>query len=298
MRALATALVATFCLQAGFPSGAQAEDRYAIEPVAGGVYRFSAGPYHSVFAVGSEGIFVADPIDRDAAAYLKNELARRFDVPIRYLAYSHNHPDHVLGGDVLDGDAVTVIAHEAAAADIERTRLPTARPELTFEQALTVDLGDRRIELRYHGPNNGRGSISMRFLPERVLHVVDWIVIGRMPYKDLPGYDIEGMIRSTRAVLDGPGFDRFVGGHGEMGDRRDVERYLAYLEALYEAVLEGMLAGQPLSTLKETIRLSEYEDLRMYEQWLPLNVAGVHRTLEDMSYISLRPDIDSSEAAP
>lgn len=273
----------------------QSDDRYAIERVAGSVYRFSAGPYHSVFMVGSEGIVVADPIDRDAARFLREELAERFDVPIRYLVYSHNHPDHVLGGDVIDNEAVTVVAHAAAAADIARTRLPTARPELTFRETMTIDLGDHSVELRYHGPNNGRGSISMRFLPANVLHVVDWIVIGRMPYRDLPGYDIEGMIRSTREVLSLPAFDHFVGGHADNGTRADVERYLAYLEALYDAVLQGMLAGQDLSTLQADIRLPEYDDLRMYEAWLGLNVAGVHRTLEDMSYISLRPDVAEAE---
>ena len=43
------------------------------------------------------------PISTAAATYLKTELEQRFEVPIRYLAYSHNHIDHVLGGDMLAG---------------------------------------------------------------------------------------------------------------------------------------------------------------------------------------------------
>jgi len=115
-------------------------------------------------------------------------------------------------------------------------------------------------------------------------------VLGRMPYKDLPGYDIHGMIASTQAVLEGPRFDLFIGGHGEAGTRADVKRYLAYLEALYGAVRDGMLAGKTKAELQDEIRLPKYSDLRMYEEWLPMNVAGVYDTLMDMSYFHARPD--------
>jgi glyoxylase-like metal-dependent hydrolase (beta-lactamase superfamily II) len=242
--------------------------------------------------VTKEGLFLTDPISEKAASYLRGELTDRFNVPIRYLAYSHNHVDHILGGQILADKGVAVVAHSYAAEDIIWTHVPTAVPNLTFQEELTVKLDDSRVELRYHGPNNGRGSISMRFLPANVLYVVDWIVIGRMPYRDLLGYDIHGMIRSTREVLAGNPFDLFVGGHADTGTRKDVKRYLGYLEALYAAVRDGMLAGKTLKTLQAEIRLPDYADLRMYEEWLPLNVAGVYKTLVEMSYFNFRPDID------
>lgn len=265
---------------------------YKIEHMKDNVYRFTFGHYHSVFMVTKEGLFLTDPISKKAASYLRNELTNRFNVPIRYLAYSHNHVDHILGGQILADKGVTVVAHAYAAEDIEFTRIPTAIPNLTFHERLIIELGDSLVELRYHGPNNGRGSISMRFMPANVLYVVDWIVIGRMPYRDLLGYDINGMIRSTREVLASEPFDLFIGGHADTGTRKDVERYLRYLEAIYGAVRDGMLAGKTLKTLQSEIRLPEYADLRMYEEWLPLNVAGVYKTLVEMSYFNFRPDID------
>lgn len=277
------------------PAPSIAQDDYSIELMKDNVYRFTAGPYRSVFMVTEDGLFLTDPISEEAATWLRAELDRRFDAPIRYLAYSHNHVDHTMGGDVLASDGVTVIAHEYAAADLRRTRVPTALPSVTFQDEITVDLGDSRVVMRYHGPNNGRGSVSMRFMPANVLFVVDWIVLGRMPYKDLPGYDVEGMIRSTREVLSGEPFDLFVGGHADAGTRADVQRYLNYLEDLYAAVRDGMLAGTSRATLQEQIRLPEYSDLRMYDAWLPLNVGGVYDTLVDMSYFHLRPDVDLSE---
>jgi len=286
-------VVVATCLALLLPLSAAAQD-YRVERMKDNVYRVTAGTYRSVFMVTDEGLFLTDPISREAATWLREELEQRFDVPIRYLAYSHNHVDHTMGGDVLAGEGVTVVAHEDAAADLRRTRVPTALPDVTFREETTITLGDSRVELRYYGPNNGRGSVSMRFLPANVLFVVDWIVLGRMPYKDLPGYDIHGMIASTRAVLDGPKFDLFIGGHAEAGTRADVKRYLAYLEALYAAVRDGMLAGRTKAQLQENIRLPEYSDLRMYDEWLPMNVAGVYDTLVDMSYFNARPDLDTA----
>ncbi len=285
-------LVLLLCGLLSLPLGATAQD-YRIEQMKDNVYRVTAGHYRSVFMVTEEGLFLTDPISEEAATWLRAELTTRFDVPIRYLAYSHNHVDHTMGGNVLDGEGVTVIAHEDAASDLRRTRVPTALPEVTVRDETTVTLVDSRVELRHYGSNNGRGSVSMRFLPANVLFVVDWIVLGRMPYKDLPGYDIHGMIESTRAVLEGPDFDLFIGGHAEAGTHADVERYLAYLEDLYAAVRDGMLAGKTKEQLQDHIRLPKYSDLRMYEEWLPMNVAGVYDTLVDISYFNQRSDLDT-----
>ena len=95
-------------------------------------------------------------------------------------------------------------------------------------------------------------------------------------------------------MLDQVKFDLFIGGHADVGTREDVERYLGYLEALYAAVRDGMLEGRTLETLQAEIRLDAYRDLRMYAEWLPLNVAGVYRMLVDMSYFNLRQDIGAT----
>ena len=77
------------------------------------------------------------------------------------------------------------------------------------------------------------------------------------------------------------------------GTREDVGRYLGYLEALYAAVRDGMLAGKILETLQAEIRLPEYADLRMYDEWLPLNVEGVYETLVETGYLNFRSDPDA-----
>ena len=271
-----------------FSGASMAQQSYSIEPIKDNVYRFSVGHYHSVFMVTDDAIVVTDPINPEAAQSLKDTLAQRYEQPIKYLIYSHNHIDHTRGGDVLANEQVEVISHQYAYEDLSWTKAPTALPTLTFNDTLRVNLGDSHVQLRYYGPINGRGSISMRFMPANVLFVADWIVLGRMPYKSLPGYDIHGMIRSTEAVLNEPTFDVLVGAHAETGDRDDVVNYLNYLKALYNGVRDGMLAGQSLEAIQASLTLNEYSHLAMFDEWRVQNIEGVYNTLIEQSYFNLR----------
>ena len=271
---------------------ASAQD-YKLEPVRDNVYRFSNGHYHSICMVTNEGIVVTDPINAEIAAWLRQELSHRFSQPIRFVIYSHNHPDHVYGGESFDDGKAQFVAHRLAREDLMRTKARTRIPNIVFNDEMTLYLGDSRVRLRYHGPNNGRGSISMLFEPAGVLHVVDWITLGRLPWKDLQGYDINGMIDSTREVL-AMDFAVFVGGHGDIGDKKDVRRYIGYLEALYGEVRDGMLAGMDLPTLQRRIRLEDYSDLKMHREWVSSNVEGVYRMLSDQSYLHMRPEAKRS----
>ena len=130
----------------------------------------------------------------------------------------------------------------------------------------------------------------MLFQPEKLLFVVDWVVVGRMPWQKLWSYDIQGVINSTRDVLD-LDFEVFVGGHADIGDKADVRRYLSYMEELYAAVIDGIHAGKNLEEMKQSITLDNYSDFKQYDEWLPLNIEGVHERLMEESGMSWRPGL-------
>lgn len=271
-----------------------AAGNYSISHIKDNLYRYSNGTHHSVFVVTDEGIALTDPLSYEGASWLNKELKTRFNKPVRYVIYSHSHPDHVYGGQVFAEPGVSFIAHEWARDDLLATLADTQIPDIVFTDEMRLYLGDTQIDLRYHGPNNGKGSISINFPQQRVLHVVDWIVLGRMPYKNLPGYDIRGMINSTRDVL-AMDFDLLVGGHANAGDKDDVRFYLSYIEQLYSAVLDGMRKGKSLETLQQEIRLDAFKDMAMYEDWLPLNIEGVYNDLIEQSYLHIRPEVPVTE---
>ena len=98
-----------------------------ITPIKGDLYRFRNAGHYAIFLVTQTGIIATDPIDADAARWLKTELAKRFAKPVRYLIYSHDHADHISGGDIF-AETATVISHDLANAALLRERRPTAGP--------------------------------------------------------------------------------------------------------------------------------------------------------------------------
>ena len=92
--------------------------RNSITPIAGNLYRASNGAWHSIFLVTPDGIILADPLNPDFAAWLKGELDARFDVPVRYVIYSHSHFDHAAGAAAF-ADTATIIAQERVALNMD-----------------------------------------------------------------------------------------------------------------------------------------------------------------------------------
>lgn len=282
---LLKALLATNLLFIGFMA-----QSYEIEDLGDGLHRFIDDRHRSVFLITPQGAIVTDPLNKKAATWLNEQIKTRFNVPVKYVVYSHNHSDHIYGAEVFKSPHTTFVAHKLTAQDIKNTHMTTVMPTLTFDGELTLNLGGSTVKLNYHGPNDGRGSVSMLFKKQKTLFVVDWIVIGRMPWQKLWSYDIQGMINSTQAVLQYD-FDTFVGGHADVGSKADVTRYLSYIEQLYSQVTAGALAGQSLDEIKQNVKLDEFADLKQYKAWLPLNIEGVYERLMEESGMGWRSDL-------
>ena len=248
-----------------------------ITTIAGDVYRFRNANHYSVFAVTPAGIIATDPINADAARWLKAELARRFNQPVRYLVYSHDHADHIAGGEVF-ADTAAVVAHENAKATIVAERRPTAVPTLTFSDRMTLELGGTTVELQYVGRNHSDNSIVMRFPRERLLFAVDFIPVNSYSFRDFPDAYIPDWIDSLRRVetLD---FDVLVPGHGPLGTKANVTMFREYLQDLRAEVLRYAREGRSLDEMKQQITLPKYAAWGPKE-WFPLNIEGMYRLVQ------------------
>ena len=259
-------------------AAAQAQAQREIMPIRGDLYRFRNAGHYSVFLVTPAGIIATDPIDADAARWLKAELTRRFAKPVKYIVYSHDHSDHISGGEVF-ADTAVVIAHENGKAVILGERRPTAVPDLTFSDRLTVELGGKKVELLYLGKNHSDSSIVMRFPDERTLFAVDFIPVKSLPFRDFPDAYIDEWIESLKKaeVLD---FDILAPGHGELGRKEDVRALRAYLEELREQVLGYLRDGKSVDDIKQLVKMDKYGDWGNYKNYLPLNIEGMARHLQ------------------
>lgn len=260
-------------LVAGGPLWAQDTQR-AITKIAGDLYRFQNKFHFSVFLVTPDGIIVTDPIDADTARWLKQELNTRFGVPVKYLVYSHDHRDHIAGGEVFAPGA-TVVAHEKARAIIIGENRPTAVPDLTFSDRMTITLGGKTVELVYLGKSHSDNMIVMRFPEERALFTVDFISVNRLPYMNLNDAYFPEWIEAVEKV-EAMDFDILVPGHGPLGTKADATAHREYLQALYDRVLAAARAGQSLEEMKSSITLEEFKGFGMYDKWRELNIEGMY----------------------
>ena len=99
-----------------------------IEQLTPHVYRYG-GLTNGAFVVGSEGIAVIDGqiCGSNGTQWLKDELARRFDVPVKYTILSHDHEMHICGLEVFS-DTARAISHVNAKGHIVREKRRTVIP--------------------------------------------------------------------------------------------------------------------------------------------------------------------------
>lgn len=262
-------------LAAGAASAAEA--KRSITKVAGDLYRFQNNFHVSVFLVTDAGVIATDPINADAAKWLKKEIAERFGKTVKYLIYSHDHRDHIAGGEVF-ADTAIVVAHDNAKADIIGEKRPTAVPDITFSDRMTIELGGQVVELSYLGRSHSDNMIVMRFPAERALFVVDIVAINRVGFRDLADAYFPDWLEVLRRVeaLD---FDILVHGHGPVGGKADIAGHRAYLKDLYDAVLAALRAGLSMDEAKASIKLEKYRDYGFYKEWRALNIEGMYNQL-------------------
>jgi len=252
---------------------AQAQEvKREITRVTFDIYRFQNRFHNNMIVITGDGVVVTDPINAEAASWLRAEIAKLTDEPITHLIYSHSHGDHASGGTEY-GDVPNVIMQQNAPEDIDLVEA-TKR----FSDQLSFTVGSKTFELTYLGPGHGTDMIAMVVQPEAVAFVVDVVSAKRLFYRDFPGADVDQWIQQVKKVeaLD---FDILIGGHGPVGTKRDVSAGIAYLEELRAAVLEGLRAGQSVDELKQTVLMEKYKSWGSYDQWLELNVQGMARHL-------------------
>ena len=256
----------------------QARPTDEIIKLAEDVYLFRHQAHQAIFVVTPDGVVVTDPISLEAATWLKSEIARMTDQPVRYVIYSHHHNDHITGGRVFADHAIFV-SHQAAQPKIFAAADPaTPVPQITFTDRMTIRLGGKSIELIYTGRNHSDNSLVVLLPQSKLLFAVDFIPVESVAYRALPdGYPDE-WVESLKQIerLD---FDTLVPGHGKVGRNAHARLFREYLEALRAAVGEQIRAGASLEEAKQRVRLPAYERWSGYADWFTENVEGMYRHL-------------------
>lgn len=171
---------------------------------------------------------------------------------------------------------------DGAISGAEATRGPLSdvrAPDLTFADRMTVTLGGAEAEIIHVGRMAHTDDMSVVVFPaQRAVFVVDFVSLGRLPYRTLADGRLDAWLNAIRAVemLD---VDVVAPGHGVVGDLDDVAAHRHYLETLRDRVAAGIARGATLEELEEEIRMTPYRDWISYDEWRALNVEGMYRML-------------------
>lgn len=239
-----------------------------------GLYTFTHSFSRTIFLVTDEGVIVGDPINVDAAKALRDEIAKVTDQPVKYVIYSHEHWDHVLGGQVFKDEGATFISHFNCLDHFYRTPHPDlVIPDITFERNYTLTLGGRTIELLYFGQNHGDCLVVTHIPDEKILFIVDLVTPGSVSGAGgimRTFYPLE-YVRTLREI-EALKFKRMIGGHGPPIASRDaVTERREYMEALMIAVRQHLIDGTPYDEISSRVDLPEFAHLKGYDQYLKFN---------------------------
>lgn len=245
----------------------------SITKVAGDVYRFQNNFHFAMFVVTNDGIVVTDPINGDAVNWLKAELKKRFNKPVTHMIYSHSHGDHNSDGGAWGGN-IKVIAHENVKKNIEAGKANTAMPSQVFADELAFRVGGKSFLLKYLGKGHGDDLIAMVVQPENVAFVVDAVSPKRLPFRNFPRTDVDGLINQIK-IIESLDFKILLPGHSVVGTKQDATDTRIYLEKLRAQVLAGLKAGKSVDDLVKTVTMDDYKSWGAYKPFRPLNIQGM-----------------------
>lgn len=201
---------------------------YDTLEIAPGLYTFRYTGTRNIFMVTKDGVIATDPISPEAARVMRDEIRKVTDQPVRYVVYSHNHWDHIPGGQIFRDEGAKFIAQENCVAHFRSKPHPDiVMPDITFTDRYTVELGGRTLDLIYLGANHGDCLTFMRPDAEngKYLFAVDIATPGGTPLNFMAGYSPDQWLRTLKE-LEAMDFSITIPGHGvPMADKSSlVER--------------------------------------------------------------------------
>lgn len=270
-----------------------------VEPLGRNLYAYVSDNDHSsncTFLIEQHGILVVDTgIDAVEGRKLLTEIRKLSPLPVRYIINTHYHPDHQGANAVVGPDAIVISSPFTRERTLELVeqfgkRKPVeGAPQLafdaasvTFDQRLTVYLGDDPVEIVSPGPGHTMGDVYVFFPKQRSVAAGDLYMGRSSPAMDQGS--VANWIRTLDAVLLLPA-DHFVPGHFEVGSREDFSRFRNYLGDLYAQVDRLFHSGATVAQVRQQIDMKKYAGFRQYPRFQATfadNAESIYHQLEHL----------------
>ncbi|MEM9623801.1 MAG: MBL fold metallo-hydrolase [Pseudomonadota bacterium] len=180
--------------------------------------------------------------------------------------HTHGNPAFAPGTRVLSTER-TLSHLNALDAEFWAGEAAPLKPNETFEDQQTLEIGGKTIELVHPGIGHTDGDLVVVFTDEQVIHMGDLHFNQHYPNIDL---EAGGSISAWPATLDRTlalSFDRVIPGHGATTDRDGIRQYQNFLHQLWEIGEKAAADGTSLEDVLATDALTEdagYEPIRFF----------------------------------
>ncbi len=247
------------------------------------------------FIVGKDAVLVTDTggslVD---GQWLRAQIKARTDKPIKYVVISHVHPDHTFGAGAFEDDKPVYIGHAKLTEALQQRGAfykkgladiigadkvgPVVLPTRTVANTDQVDLGDRLVSFKAHGPAHTTSDLSMLDHKSGVLLPADLLFVGRIPSLD---GSLLGWLKELDA-LAAVGAARAVPGHGPVivDFKPSAAALRSYLVDLRDGVRKEIKGDGSIETAIKTVGQNQASKWTLFADYNGRNVTEAYRELE------------------
>ena len=201
--------------------------------------------------------------------------AKPLGKPFDRVVISHEHPDHIVGLTQFPAD-IEIVAQEETRLQMTRmgqpgtpaywaTNAAWARPDdvnrlilptVTFRDRMSVYYGDIQVDFVWPGRAHTSGDTLVRLPKERILFMGDIGFFGVTPLNG-SGF-IADWIKVCDNLLQDPGVEIIVPGHGPVGGKAELKEMRDYLGLLLREGRRGYDAGITAGRAAAELDLGKY----------------------------------------
>ena len=228
-----------------------------------GVYaRLHEGLTNAGIIIGDDSVLVIDSLRVPSFARdLIQDVKTITEKPIGFVIDTHSHWDHSWGNEEFP-DA-TIIGHKNCYAEMidmewnEEWRKKVASsndpwseegnlvnitpPNMTFETSMQLYFGGRELDLKYFGRAHTSGDIYIHLPKEKIVFTGDVAQDGGVPYL---GDCYPADWPETDNQLASLPIERFMSGHGPIGDHNALVEAKDFIHTLVDSVKHAIADGQ------------------------------------------------------
>ena len=301
------------------------EKKISFDEIGDGIYAFTAqGDPNSGVIIGDESVMV---IEAQATPRLAKKVIEKIrtvtDKPISHLVLTHYHAVRVLGASAYGADQI-IMSDAARAMVVERgqedwdsefQRFPRlfeghedipglTWPTTTFSHAMTVYLGNRRVDIMHLGRAHTAGDAVVWVPDQEVMFTGDIVEHQSACYCGDGHFSDWGETLDNIAAFDAASI---APGRGDALLGRDmvhaaIESTRAFVENTYRPAARVAAKGGSLKDAWDAVRAEcdpKYGDYAIYEHCLPFNVARAYdeaRGIDTPRIWTAQRDLDMWEA--